>query len=50
MQLLVLAAVWSYPKLATGLPYYLFRTTAQQQNGAPPPPAFDINQPETDGG
>lgn len=50
MQLIVLIAVWSYPKLATGLPYYLFRTTAQQQNGAPPPPAFDINQPETDGG
>jgi TRAP-type mannitol/chloroaromatic compound transport system permease large subunit len=50
MQLLVLAAVWSYPKLATGLPYYLFRSSVQQQNGAPPPPAFDINQPETDGG
>ncbi len=27
MQLLVLVAVWSYPKLATGLPNYLFRAT-----------------------
>jgi TRAP-type mannitol/chloroaromatic compound transport system permease large subunit len=50
IQLCVLALVWGYPKLATGLPYYLFRTTAVQNQGAPPPPAFDMNQPESDGG
>ncbi|MBX9757507.1 MAG: TRAP transporter large permease subunit [Beijerinckiaceae bacterium] len=50
MQLLVLTLVWVYPKLATGLPNYLFRATSEQKNGAPPPPAFDVNQAESDGG
>jgi TRAP-type mannitol/chloroaromatic compound transport system permease large subunit len=52
IQIVVLLTVWGYPKLATGLPYYLFRSSAAQTGGpqAPPPPAFDINQPESDGG
>lgn len=51
IQLVVLMLTWLYPKIATGLPYYLFRQTAVQQNGAPPPPpAFDMDQPESDGG
>lgn len=50
LQLLVLFVVWGYPKLATGLPNYLFRQTAEErQNNGPPPPAFNTDQPESDG-
>jgi TRAP-type mannitol/chloroaromatic compound transport system permease large subunit len=49
LQLLVLATVWGYPKLATGLPNYLFRQTAEQKQNNVPPPAFNTDQPESDG-
>ena len=50
MQLMVVALVWMQPKLATGLPNYFFRQSeAEKKNGAPPP-AFNTDQPESDGG
>ena len=50
MQVMVVMLVWAQPKLATGLPNYLFRQSeAQKKNGAPPP-AFNSDQPESDGG
>lgn len=46
----VVFLVWKQPKLATGLPNYFFRQSeAQKKNGAPPP-AFNTDQPESDGG
>ncbi|MGJ4888502.1 TRAP transporter large permease [Bradyrhizobium sp. HKCCYLRH3099] len=50
MQLLVAGLVWAQPMLATGLPNYFFRQSeAEKKNGAPPP-AFNSDQPESDGG
>jgi TRAP-type mannitol/chloroaromatic compound transport system permease large subunit len=50
MQIMVVALIWAQPKLATGLPNYFFRQSeAEKKNGAPPP-AFNTEQPETDGG
>jgi TRAP-type mannitol/chloroaromatic compound transport system permease large subunit len=49
LQLVVLALVWSYPKLATGLPNMLFRQTLEQKQNSAPPPAFDTTKPESDG-
>jgi TRAP-type mannitol/chloroaromatic compound transport system permease large subunit len=50
LQLLVLFVVWGYPKLATGLPNHLFRQTAEERkSNGPPPPAFNTDQPESDG-
>ncbi len=50
IQLVVLLLTWVYPKIATGLPNYLFRQVVEQQKSAPPPPAFDADKPESDGG
>ncbi len=50
IQLVVLGLTWAYPKIATGLPNYLFRNAPAETRGAPPPPAFDESKPESDGG
>lgn len=51
IQIVVLGLVWVQPQLATALPNYFFRQSAEERkNGAPPPPAFDADQPESDGG
>jgi TRAP-type mannitol/chloroaromatic compound transport system permease large subunit len=49
IQIVVVMLVWFYPKLATGLPNYLFRVTPGTTINAPPPPAFDVDKPETEG-
>lgn len=50
MQLMVVGLVWMQPKLATGLPNYFFRQSETQKKNGAPPPAFNTDQPESDGG
>ncbi len=47
IQILVLALVWTWPKMATWLPYLLFRqASVAAQSGEAPPLPFDANTPE----